>query len=548
MPLPEPVHVHFRCEVELSPVDGKDAAWRRALHLVRSWVGRVLDTRATWDGWFETGSGGRKDTGPRRWAETRTAANAWAVRAEHPDRETNGRLWRIDIGLERREKGVSASVATGWRLQSGWVGDEPVAPQPSAPAIVRQLVEERRWRATAGDLPLQAVPAILRVGAGETFREQLSSSKRLAPLVFASLDRVTGAPSIDTRRLATLTAGAAVVLAPESLLVEPELEAVLPARFQCRNGTVRIYEPGLRFDSGRDDLRHRYISPFQVRDRSPEATLEMIVRAVARLARVRGAARIACLEDVADLEREVRLAELRAGTATGAEWQRLLEEENESLREKQKQATSNAHSAEIRILELEEQLEEAQGERKKSEFLLGEARKVEIALQKNAGALEARARAFETLENLPEKLVEVVDLVSKAFGDRVVFTEKARESAAKSTYRNAPEAWRCLRSIATTLHALHFGGNLSLYDIRKKFEETTRYELGVGESAGTMNDGRLADKRSVVWNGKVLDISTHVKVGRKAPDCLRVYYHPLRDEQRLLIGHCGDHLDTATTN
>lgn len=548
MPLPEPVHVHFRCEVELSTAHGAESSWKRALQYVRDWIGRVLETRATWDGWFETGSGGRRDTGPRRWAETRTAAGAWAVRAEHPDRQANGRLWRIDIGLERRETGIAASVATGWRLQSGWVGDEPVTPQPSAPAIVRQLVEERMWRATAGDLPLQVVPAILRVGSGEKFREELSSPRRLAPLVFASLDRGTGAPSLDTKRLAGLTAGAAVVVAPESLLVEPELEAVLPGRFQCRNGTVRIYEPGLTFSEGRDDLRHRYISAFEVRDRTPDATVEMIVRAVARLARVRGAARVACLEDVTEMEREARLAELRAGTRSGAEWQRALEEDNEALRAKQAQATADAQSAELRVLELEEKLEGAQADRKQSEYLLTEARNVEIALKRNASALAARAGAFEALENLPEKLVDVVDLVGKAFADRIVFTEKARESAAKSTYRNVAEAWRCLRAIATTLHALHFEGNLSLYDIRKKFEESTRYELGIGESAGTMNDGRLADKRSALWNGHVIDISTHVKVGRKAPDCLRVYYHPLRDEKRLVIGHCGDHLDTATTN
>jgi hypothetical protein len=54
-------------------------------------------------------------------------------------------------------------------------------------------------------------------------------------------------------------------------------------------------------------------------------------------------------------------------------------------------------------------------------------------------------------------------------------------------------------------------------------------------------------KRRFAHDGKEWDMTPHVKWGNSAPKCLRVYFAVDRDQKRLIVGHCGDHLDTYGT-
>jgi hypothetical protein len=38
-----------------------------------------------------------------------------------------------------------------------------------------------------------------------------------------------------------------------------------------------------------------------------------------------------------------------------------------------------------------------------------------------------------------------------------------------------------------------------------------------------------------------------VKYGNRAPKLLRVHYYPDRERRRIVIGHCGDHLENFST-
>lgn len=50
------------------------------------------------------------------------------------------------------------------------------------------------------------------------------------------------------------------------------------------------------------------------------------------------------------------------------------------------------------------------------------------------------------------------------------------------------------------------------------------------------------------YDGLPIDITAHVKCGDNRPPKLRrVYYYLHHDEKVLVVGHCGDHLDTAGT-
>ena len=64
------------------------------------------------------------------------------------------------------------------------------------------------------------------------------------------------------------------------------------------------------------------------------------------------------------------------------------------------------------------------------------------------------------------------------------------------------------------------------------------------EGKQTKNDKNLVKLRKLKYMGAEVDITLHVKYGSKAPKCLRVHFYADHERQMLVVGHCGDHLDT----
>jgi len=99
--------------------------------------------------------------------------------------------------------------------------------------------------------------------------------------------------------------------------------------------------------------------------------------------------------------------------------------------------------------------------------------------------LAAQASLLRNLDHLPDSMLEVVNLTGKIYSDRIMFTEKALESAKHATLRNLNIAWKCLRSMATILYDLHFQHVIPFRDIAQRFRDSTGFELAVGESETT---------------------------------------------------------------
>ena len=73
--------------------------------------------------------------------------------------------------------------------------------------------------------------------------------------------------------------------------------------------------------------------------------------------------------------------------------------------------------------------------------------------------------------------------------------------------------------------------------------ETGGIELTMTEGSQTNRDSRLERLRRVQFDGKPWDVSPHVKWGSG----FRVHFALDREARRVVVGHCGDHLDTAGT-
>ncbi len=546
-------YTHFRSVFDVSPAVLMENGWAALVGEVRAWVARKQ--KDPLKGFFF--NGGSWTAPAPAWArvETRVVSNdgaapeMWAVRYEHVDSDVKSRSWSTNIGvMQVGPQQWRIAVELTHRLRPGFVGREPLAPQPSSPRLVTGLLDSRNWVARVGSVRLTAHPLSMKVGKGPEFAKALTDAQRLVPIVLVSCDRKTGVPKLDSASLSHALAGTAVVYVCESPDCDYELEHFVPMRFRSPNGTVRIYAPGVDFAHDWTSARHRFFTSKEIEEQGDDEIIGHIVRALTRSDAWRGLqSSITSIEDIDARVRERRLSELRNRGAG-------------SLKEKQEmlalfEAANEALEAETK--RLGEELDNEKNNRSQVEDALA---RQEFALeQASTSAAEARAevraekgalQAVLSLTAWPEDVHDVAALAVKVSGERLVFTNEAMSSLQKSKFATCGDAasviWRCLRAMATDLHELLME-DLPAQQVADTFKNRTKIDLTWTESKETKRDNRLMAKRKLTHEGRELDITPHVKWGNTAPRLLRVHFYVDRDRKRLIIGHCGDHLDTYGT-
>lgn len=170
-------------------------------------------------------------------------------------------------------------------------------------------------------------------------------------------------------------------------------------------------------------------------------------------------------------------------------------------------------------------------------------RKLEMAEleQLNANALNGIRKALTVV---PENLTQLLDLAKVLYPDRIVILPDAYRSAKKFDGILAEE-WEILVAAATTLWDLCFKETVN-DRLGSEFKKRTGYELARGESGTTCAMPNLMRLRKRMYKGKEIDISPHIK-GRNIKAAFRLHFYIDRDEEKIVIGHAGEHMDTAGT-
>jgi hypothetical protein len=528
--------------------------WAALVGEVRAWI--VRKEKDPLKGFFFTG-GTWAGPGPARArVETRTLSDdcrptpeMWAVRYEHVDGEVKARRWTTNISVtEIAAREWRVSVELLHRLRPDYVGPEPPRPRPSSPRLVIGLLDSTNWIGRIGSIRMKAQPSTMKVGMGPSFASLLADPKRIIPIVLVSCDRKSGVPKLDSVDLSRALAGTAAVYMCESPECDDELEHFVPMRFRSPNGTVRIYAPGVTFDQDWTAGRHRFFTGDDIDHQGDDEIIGHIVRALTRSDAWRGPqSSIASIDDIDARVRERRLTELRTvGTNTLVEKDEMLalyeadnlrlEGDNKALKDELEGARDRSARAESTVARLEYEVEQARAS----------------ATESRAQAL-AEGSALQTVLDLtawPEEPTEIATLAVKVSGDRLLFTAEAARSLEKSDFVTCDDAasviWRCLRSMATELYDLLMQ-ELPAQQIADEFKNRTKFDLTWTESKETKRDNKLMAKRRLVYEARELDITPHVKWGNAAPRLLRVHFYMDRDRKQIVIGHCGDHLDTYGT-
>jgi len=471
----------------------------------------------------------------------------WACRFEHPCSKVASRQWRTDIGISvLPDQNLLFSISTIHWLPPGYIG-QPENPVPTAPSIVGQILNSKKWSSLAGSEQLGTLPFLLRDGQAQVLLTHVSSPQRTCPIVYIAKDFFIGLYLVNPYSLAKVLAGTAAVYMAESSWADKELEALLPQGFRCWNGMVRVFQPAVNFDNDFDAKRHRYFRKEEIESIGHETIEELLVRGIVRRSLGPRFSGVTAIEDIGQKKREAHFQLLRLNAQSQKDtnaWAQLLEQDNEKLIGELKQKEEEVKYWQA----VAEQIDSFEDEVNRLKYELD--RTLERARQSESvtAALAARASTIQDLENLPNSILDVAALIEKLYPDRISFTERAKKSAAQASLGNFNVAWECLRGMATVLYELHFQKKLQLREIASQFKNRTGFELAIGESETTKSNKKLAAQRRDVHKGEIVDISTHVKHGNSPGNILRVHYFPHPTEQKLIIGHCGDHLDTVKTD
>ena len=78
---------------------------------------------------------------------------------------------------------------------------------------------------------------------------------------------------------------------------------------------VRVYQPDVKFSDRRDSRMHRYFKGDQIQKLGPDEMVEVLVNGAARRRLSVATGIVASLDDIASVEREQRLEELRSRPA-----------------------------------------------------------------------------------------------------------------------------------------------------------------------------------------------------------------------------------------
>jgi len=489
------------------------------------------------------------------------------MRFEHDDQNESFRRWRTDIGVKTIEDGTfEVATLVTHRMREHFFGSAPPSPSPSAPWFLSFLVSRSEWGVFVGQEEITAEPIIIDSArkAKYFWRAVQRKDRDIFAVAIASDESRSDDPTfvedskgreslfaarLNTSKLARVLVGnAAICVFPKKDIIREfnNLDAV-PGDYRLEPGMARVYRPRLDTQTYNDSRRHRFFTSSKIASIGTDQVIDIIVESVARRSRNRSRDIFTSMEDLESVERLHRLKELQESSDESKDQSDLLEEiELLNLRIDEKDEEIDEYEALLgdQDDEIEGMKQELRTLKGKNQFLQSE--------KKRLGSKDERLKSqyLSEMAPVPDSVMEAVNRLRTVASERVEFHGNAVESARQTSFREGVVAFECLIDLATTLYDAYFveeSNNPSQY-----FNDRSRFTVSLSASAQTRQNSKLMKLRKLEYtheNGEVeiLDISPHLKA-EASDNFLRIHFHAHEELEKIIIGHCGDHLDTAGTH
>ncbi len=474
----------------------------------------------------------------------------WTFRHCYRDREYRQREWQVNIGITSVEVSRFDVVVTySHCLIPGHFGPEPPPPLPEVPGVLTYLFELPDCRIHLNERPLYSFPQPLFTGHAETLVKMLTDPGRKTVVAVSYADGPS-AIELDLPYLSQLLIANANIYYYDQPAFDQELRHHFPiwyGTYYCPRNAIRIYQPGLNLHDPLDSKRHRYFY-FHEYERIHDLE-DVLFKGLQRRRDQPFSDFVAFREDIFHKEKAVRLrqlGELRALATDKEEYVKLLENEVSLLQGEKEQWAAQVKKKEEELAFSEDESEELADRIRHLEFDKKQLGEMMTVHDKRRQQYQRQQLAVQHLAKLPTSLGELVAIISELQSARLLFLPEARASAGDTEYDDLNGAWSLLWHMATTLWELRFIEQADLTTLQNEFKARSGYEVTFTEGKHTKLNDRLMAQRLRIYKGREVDMLPHAKID-KGGRHLRVHFHVDREDQLIVIGHCGDHLETDGT-
>ena len=464
----------------------------------------------------------------------------FSAQFSHGDQKVSGRQWITEVGLHQGAEGrpVECSVL----LRTNEISTRVTASiQVSRPRLVELLV--------SGCQPKSGTPGLIvkKLTVGESARAFLSGIERgdqRAPVVILSANR-DGVFPVEPERVRSILVGLADVVYIPSDQNTFALQDQVGRNYMAFGGALNILFPSRRRMGAHECehvlLRADYLAELVEEGRTIESE---VLAAITHRTNLPQSWRHISPEKVsqavfrAQFQKAIERVKATSGADDPAiiEYIKLLEAADEELRGKDDEIARAREDYQAKA-------DEVYGLEAQIAGLKHALEGRETGIDTSAGQWTADLR--ETLGAVLEgnpTLQQVVRVANALYGERLVFLESAFASAKESDrggFQEGAKAFELLRKLATSYWQLLADG---------QGDQQAKTVFGANgyapaEASTLTNDGKR--RRTFIYGRRNLFMEKHLKFGNKdsKAETLRIHFEWLASERKIVIGHCGKHLD-----
>ncbi|KAB2681417.1 hypothetical protein [Brucella tritici] len=459
----------------------------------------------------------------------------FCARLAHGQDDVPGRRWITEIGLRQKADGgiITCSVV----LETSEVSAKVTAPiQVTRPRIVQNLIENCR---PVGDTVGLGVLPLTNENA-RAFVHNVEYSSRRDPIILISANR-EGKYPVDPERMRSLAVGLAQTVKVSPGIDTFKLQEVVGRRYIAFGGTINIIFPPRKSEFSKF-CKSVLIHPDQMEELALSGTTveAEVLSTITHLTNLPNSWRHISIDTVSQEILRMRLEKAVSEIGSSDEqkvYEGLLQE-----------AADNINSANEKMTALQEELTTTRDER---DFAEAEAESLKHALNGvQSRPVDMSEQAVEAFSNLRVALTSIFDgvptleqslhTISSLYSDRLFILDTALSSARisdRGAFRHGAKAFDLLRTLAGTYWEALASG---------KPDQVAREVFGssyASKEANISNAGKAA--RTFKYLNEDIFMEKHLKIGTKdsLAETLRVHFEWFPSEQKIVIGHCGKHID-----
>lgn len=464
---------------------------------------------------------------------------AWAMRYTHRDRELGTkRFWHVDIGVREENRVATFYARVSFARSQYDLSHEHPAPAVTIPAFIRDILaakSELRIYSQNSNFGLFPRPVPIKTGSGKHMADWIQSTERRYPMI------VFNGNNLKLSREAFWLAGdlvgkAQVLIMDQDYDLADEVKLYLPHSLRIPFGYFRVFYPLNPKDPKPE--RHRW---FDIAAPDYKEQRKGLVTGLLRHFTLEEPRAVTNISEIGRMISFKRLQELA---------------DSGSVNEDQvKEVFRQVKDLMGQIDELEEERDGYKAETNQwvSEYsaLEDENKQLKAKLHglsySQNGTQSTGFDYISELHRLPSTLEEVVSIMARMHGDRLIIADEAFVSAGKYfRCEVVDKAWEMLMHMAGALYELKFETAESI-DIARLFEERTGFEYARTEGRQTKANKALCNSRKISVDGKEYEIWPHICHGNREPKMIRIHFAFDDELKKIVIGYVGPHMPNATT-